>query len=304
MSERYTKLFSLPESLYTEGAPIVIAAGVLLEDNQTDKILAQLKLKNISEETIKSVKVSIQAFGKFGTEIKEVHYEYVNLSAKSGDEFGSKSPIELNNNKILYYSVVVSEVLFENGSVWKTNVSPIQAKKASSEQIQQTLMNKNRTNLKKFAFIPLILAVAGILFSVIYYIIYFRYFSYSSELLVSVLSSNIVMYLISLTFPLISVFVLLKTNIMKTSKVIMRIGFILLGVQALAAILYLIALLSDISRLLTILVNFHIPGDSLLTNIFSLFRGHNFLSLLSLISSLCFFGKTIVSIILCKKVQM
>lgn len=301
MSERYTKLFALPESLYTEGAPIVIAAGVLLKDNQTDKILAQLKLKNTSEETIKSVKVSIQAFGKFGTEIKEVHYEYVNLSAKSGDEFGSKSPIELNNNKILYYSVVVSEVLFENGSVWKTNVSPIQAKKASSEQIQQTLMNKNRTNLKKFAFIPLILAVAGILFSVIYYIIYF---SYSSELLVSVLSSNIVMYLISLTFPLISVFVLLKTNIMKTSKVIMRIGFILLGVQALAAILYLIALLSDISGLLTILVNFYIPGDSLLTNIFSLFRGHNFLSLLSLISSLCFFGKTIVSIILCKKVQM
>ena len=35
MSERYSKVFSLPENLYAEGAPVVIAAGALLKDNQT-----------------------------------------------------------------------------------------------------------------------------------------------------------------------------------------------------------------------------------------------------------------------------
>lgn len=46
MNERYTKLFALSENLYTEGAPVVITARALLKDNQTGKILAQLKLKN------------------------------------------------------------------------------------------------------------------------------------------------------------------------------------------------------------------------------------------------------------------
>ena len=34
MAERYTRLYSLPGNLYTPGAPIVIAAGALLKDNQ------------------------------------------------------------------------------------------------------------------------------------------------------------------------------------------------------------------------------------------------------------------------------
>lgn len=109
MSERYKKLFVLPENLHTEDAPVVIMAGALLKDNQTGRLMAQLKLKNVSEETIKSVKVSIQAFGKSGVEAKEIHYEYANISVKSGDEFGSKTPIEMNNNKILYYSAVITE---------------------------------------------------------------------------------------------------------------------------------------------------------------------------------------------------
>ena len=70
MSERYKGFFALPENLHTEDAPVVIMAGALLKDNQTGRVLAQLKLKNVSEETIKSVKVSIQAFGKSGAEAK------------------------------------------------------------------------------------------------------------------------------------------------------------------------------------------------------------------------------------------
>ena len=256
MSERYKRLFALPENLHTEDAPVVIAAGALLKDNQTGRVLAQLKLKNVSEETIKSVKVSIQAFGKSGVEAKEIHYEYANISVKSGEEFGSKTPIELNN-KILYYSAVITEVLFENGTAWKTNINDSD-KKALAERVQQALMN-SRTNLKKSAFIPLILAAAGILFSVSDIAVYFGHNAkyLDDQWLLAVLSGSMTEYLISLIFPT-AVFVLPKTNIMKTSRVMMYIGFALLGVQALAAILNCASAWG--SGLSTVLANLHIPG--------------------------------------------
>ena len=59
MSERYSRLFSLPENLYAEGAPVIIAAGALLKDNQTGNVLAQLKLQNICNQIIKAATVRI-----------------------------------------------------------------------------------------------------------------------------------------------------------------------------------------------------------------------------------------------------
>ena len=59
MSERYTRLFSLTSPLYAAGAPVMITAGALLKDNQTGKVLAQLKIKNISDKAIKGVSVRI-----------------------------------------------------------------------------------------------------------------------------------------------------------------------------------------------------------------------------------------------------
>ena len=303
MSERYKRLFALPENLHTEDAPVVIAVGVLLKDNQTGRVLAQLKLKNVSEETIKSVKVSIQAFGKSGVEAKEIHYEYANISVKSGEEFGSKTPIEMNN-KILYYSAVITEVLFENGTAWKTNINDSD-KKALAERVRQALMNNSRTNLKESAFIPLILAAAGILFSVSDIAVYFGHNAkyLDDQWLLAVLSGSMTEYLISLIFP-IAVFVLPKTNIMKTSRVMMYIGFALLGVQALAAILYYSAGLG------TVLANLRIPGYDFLGNISNLLAwirggwGFDLRWLLQLMSSLCFLGKTVAGIIICKKAQV
>lgn len=306
MSERYKRLFVLPENLHTEDAPVVIAAGALLKDNQTGRVLAQLKLKNVSEETIKSVKVSIQAFGKSGVEAKEIHYEYANISVKSGEEFGSKTPIELNN-KILYYSAVITEVLFENGTAWKTNINDSD-KKALAERVQQALMN-SRTNLKKSAFIPLILAAAGILFSVSDIAVYFGHNAkyLDDQWLLAVLSGSMTEYLISLIFPT-AVFVLPKTNIMKTSRVMMYIGFALLGVQALAAILNCASAWG--SGLSTVLANLHIPGYDFLGNISNVLAwirggwGFDLRWLLQLMSSLCFLGKTVAGIIICKKAQV
>ena len=59
MSNRFEKLYSLPCSLYAPNSPVIIVAGVLLKDTQTGRVLAQLKLKNISPKTIKAVTISV-----------------------------------------------------------------------------------------------------------------------------------------------------------------------------------------------------------------------------------------------------
>ena len=63
MKDRYSKLFSLTKDLYTEGSPIIISAGSLLKDNDTDRVLAQLKFTNRStKDTLNKQHSKIKKF--------------------------------------------------------------------------------------------------------------------------------------------------------------------------------------------------------------------------------------------------
>lgn len=59
MGERYTRLYSLPNNLYFDGAPVLLAACVLLKNNEKGKVLAQLKLQNLVESKLIACKVAI-----------------------------------------------------------------------------------------------------------------------------------------------------------------------------------------------------------------------------------------------------
>lgn len=128
MSERYSKLFALPENLYSSGAPVVIVAGALLKDNQTSKVIAQLKMRNIGANTIKAAKVCICPLDTIGNALgAEVEYQYLDLAAKRDEEFGAKSPIPLADAATRSYSVSVVEVVFTDNTVWKSTADPWEA---------------------------------------------------------------------------------------------------------------------------------------------------------------------------------
>ena len=128
MSERYSKLFALPENLYASGAPVVIAAGALLKDNQTGKVIAQLKMRNISAKSIKAAKVCIRPLDTVGNALGAVvEYQYLDLAAKRNEEFGAKSPIPLADAATRAYSVSVAEVVFTDNTVWKATDEPWEA---------------------------------------------------------------------------------------------------------------------------------------------------------------------------------
>lgn len=122
MSERYTRVFSLPANLYATGAPVVISAGALLKDNQTGAILAQLKMRNISPKPIIGVRIRLRLFDNFKTVLGEpVEYEYLDLHADRDAEFGQKYPILIPEARARLYKVSITGVVFKDRSIWNAN---------------------------------------------------------------------------------------------------------------------------------------------------------------------------------------
>lgn len=120
MSEKYTKLFALPENLYAAGSPVILSAGHLLKDNETGKVLAQLKLKNIAAETIKAAKVRLHPQDTTGKPLEgAAEREYLDLQARTGDEFGQKAAIALPNASTRAFTVEIMQIIFDDNSIWE-----------------------------------------------------------------------------------------------------------------------------------------------------------------------------------------
>lgn len=120
MSERFTRLFSLQPNLYAETSPVTIAAGALLKDNQSGKVLVQLKLRNIGAKEIKAARVSVCPMDTVGAPLGEaLEHQYLDLTAKRGEEFGAKTPLPLADAATRAFSVTVTEVIFADNSIWK-----------------------------------------------------------------------------------------------------------------------------------------------------------------------------------------
>lgn len=137
MSERYSRLFSLPTNLYTEGSPVLIAAGALLKDNQTGKVLAQLKFRNISQKAIQSVKVKVNACDTAGCPLAGMDsFSYLDLSVAAGEEFGQSKPIYLPDATTRAFSVEILSVVFADHEVFTPAAVSI-AKEAPKEVIEE-----------------------------------------------------------------------------------------------------------------------------------------------------------------------
>lgn len=119
MSERYSKLFALPENLHTSGSPIVIVAGALLKDTQIGNVIAQLKFKNISPKNIKALIVRIRAKDISGVDVEGVdNFQYLDLNVYRDSEFGAKTPIVLPNAVARSFSCECLSAVFSDGTNW------------------------------------------------------------------------------------------------------------------------------------------------------------------------------------------
>ena len=119
MSERYLKLFSLEENLYIPGSPVLIAAGALLKDTQTGRILGQLKLQSISDQSIKAATVALVPLDTVGNPLGEpVSYQFLDLKGTRDAYWGSQDPIRFSDPSTRAYTASVKEVIFSDNSIW------------------------------------------------------------------------------------------------------------------------------------------------------------------------------------------
>ena len=122
MRERYTQLFALPENLYTEGSPVIISAGHMLNDSKSGRIIVQLKLKNIDFYTIKAVTVQIQPLDTAGKRIDyKIKANYLDLVVEQGDEFGQKVAITIPNPLARGFIPEILQVVFTDHKIWEGN---------------------------------------------------------------------------------------------------------------------------------------------------------------------------------------
>ena len=125
MSERYTRLFSLPGNLYAEGAPVIVEAGALLKDNAADRVIVQLKFWNISDKAIRALTVAVTAMDTAGRKLGgETAFDYLDLDERRDSEFGSQVPLIMEDKATRSFAVRVVEVIFADRSIWTEDGAP------------------------------------------------------------------------------------------------------------------------------------------------------------------------------------
>ena len=123
MSSNISKLYTLPEFLYSENCPVIISAGALYKLESADgKLLVQLKFKNIGKMAVKAVKVAFQTADVSGNIIDEAfENQYLDLSLGFHDEFSDRKGVELKNKTIRSFNAKITELVFNDGTVWQNN---------------------------------------------------------------------------------------------------------------------------------------------------------------------------------------
>lgn len=121
MAERFTRIYTLPTNLYADDAPVIIAAGALLKDNQTGNRLAQLKIQNIDKRTIVYIKLRFVLLDASERLIREYYHTFSDITVTEKDYFGSKSPVVFPEAGVCSYTVSIVEVKFNVGPEWRSN---------------------------------------------------------------------------------------------------------------------------------------------------------------------------------------
>ena len=121
MAERFTRLFQLGNDLYTDGSPVIICAGALLNDTVTGSMIAQIKYQNISEKKIVAAKVQLCAYDAMRAALDErIEYSYHNLDVSSGAYWGGDKAIILPDRASNSFEIIGFSVAFDDGTCWKS----------------------------------------------------------------------------------------------------------------------------------------------------------------------------------------
>ena len=151
MAERYSRLFMLPTNLYSEGSPVLIEAGALLRDNVTGGVLAQLKIKSLSNKVIKALTVGIIPCDIAGRRLSDaVMHQYLDMNFERDSEFGQKNAIALPDPAARSFKVYVSEAVFGDNSIYSGPECEWTPLNVAQKPVGHTVLNSDPELFKQF----------------------------------------------------------------------------------------------------------------------------------------------------------
>ncbi len=118
-NERFKRLYSLPAQLYRQGSPVLIDAGALLLDQQTGRTLVQLRLTNVSQNTLTGVKIALECLDMEGLTLGTVEASYPDLTLKPGQSTGDRVPVYLPHANARSLRLWVTTAVDAEHQVWK-----------------------------------------------------------------------------------------------------------------------------------------------------------------------------------------
>lgn len=138
MENRYIRRFALPERMYTASAPVVLAAGVVLEDTRIPRLVAQLKWKSIDEKPLTALTVSVQCpQGNGGS--GQTLFTYSDLHITRGQTFGVYTAIVLPQGSAPRMDVRVLSAAFADGTVWTAPEDAVWAPLPAFTSLRETV---------------------------------------------------------------------------------------------------------------------------------------------------------------------
>ena len=119
MAERYIQRFRLTPRQYTAAAPVVLAAGALLEVTQIPRLVAQLKFKSISPELLTALRVRVECLDETGAVQNTVEFCYSGLQVRRGNTFGAYTAIPFPLSDSTRCTVSLLSAAFSGGRTWE-----------------------------------------------------------------------------------------------------------------------------------------------------------------------------------------
>ncbi len=113
---RFNIVFDLGKPLYAKDTKIIIEKAVLTKDNETGKVFAQIKMKNVLSKTLIAVKVVLTGYDVSGAKLEEKEFSYLDLAVKQGREFGQKTPVDFQNSTVRSFDVKITETVYSDGT--------------------------------------------------------------------------------------------------------------------------------------------------------------------------------------------
>jgi len=120
--ERYKIIKLVEHKEWLKDAPIKIEKSQLLFDTEKNTTLLQIKMFNLSEKIIKSVYLDVNCFDDTNEFIKAItDVTYLVLEAQPQTDFGDRQPVPLESLQVASVEIIISKVIFTDGTVWNNS---------------------------------------------------------------------------------------------------------------------------------------------------------------------------------------